>query len=142
MTASCSATRMMGRCGRSAMAWSRRRRPGRRAGVRRLRGSRTGWRGSAAKRPAVFKRVLEGIRDRVEGALAISLIGLDGIAIESLRREGVPLEAMGAEFGSFVKSVRVSDTEFQTGDVQQLSLVTDRNVMLLSALTEGHLVLL
>jgi len=90
----------------------------------------------------VFKQVLEGIRDRVEGALAVSLIGLDGIAIESLRRDGVPLEAMGAEFGSFVKSVRVSDTEFQTGDVQQLSLVTDRYVMFLSAITEEYFVLL
>ncbi len=90
----------------------------------------------------MFKQVLEGIRDRVEGALAVSLIGLDGIAIESLRRDGVPLEAMGAEFGSFVKSVRVSDTEFQTGDVQQLSLVTDRYVMFLSAITEEYFVLL
>jgi predicted regulator of Ras-like GTPase activity (Roadblock/LC7/MglB family) len=86
--------------------------------------------------------VLSGIRDRVEGSLAVSLIGLDGIAIESLTSDGVPLEAMGAELGGFVKSIRVSDTEFHTGDVQQLSLVTDRYVTFLSAVTSEYFVLL
>ena len=44
----------------------------------------------------MFREVLTGVRDRVEGALAVSLIGLDGIAIESIRGDGVPLEEMGA----------------------------------------------
>jgi predicted regulator of Ras-like GTPase activity (Roadblock/LC7/MglB family) len=90
----------------------------------------------------VFKEVLGGIRERVEGALAVSLIGLDGIAIESVRGDNVPLEAMGAEFGGFVKSIRVSDTEFHTGDVQQLALATDRYVTFLSAVTQEYYVLL
>lgn len=90
----------------------------------------------------MFREVLAGIRERVEGTLAISLIGLDGIAIETLRSDGVALDAMGAEFGSFVKSIRVSDTEFHTGDVQQLSLVTDRYVCFLSAVTPEYFVLL
>ena len=90
----------------------------------------------------MFREVLAGIRDRVEGTLAVSLMGLDGIAIESLRGSGVPLDAMGAEFGGFVKSIRVSDTEFHTGDVQQLSLVTDRYVCFLSAVTPEYFVLL
>jgi predicted regulator of Ras-like GTPase activity (Roadblock/LC7/MglB family) len=90
----------------------------------------------------MFKDVLAGIRDRVEGTLALSLIGLDGIAIASIKAEGVPLEAIGAEFGSFVKSIRVSDTEFHTGDVQQLSLVTEHYVTFLSAVTQEYFVLL
>ena len=32
----------------------------------------------------MFREVLGGLRDRVEGALAVSLIGLDGIAVETL----------------------------------------------------------
>jgi predicted regulator of Ras-like GTPase activity (Roadblock/LC7/MglB family) len=90
----------------------------------------------------VFKEVLAGIRDRVDGALAVSLIGLDGIAIESIKNPAVPLEALGAELGGFIKSVRVSDTEFHTGDVQQVSLVTDRYVAFLSAITPEYFVLL
>lgn len=90
----------------------------------------------------MFRRVLEDIRDHVDGALAVSLIGLDGIAIEAIKNNSVPLEAMGAELGGFIKSIRVSDTEFNTGDVEQVSLVTDRYVAFLSAVTPEYFVLL
>ena len=90
----------------------------------------------------MFKEVLQGIRDHVDGALAASLIGLDGIAIESLKSEGVPLEVMGAEFGGFVKNIRLSNTELNTGDVLQFSVVTEKYVAFLSAVTTDYFVLL
>ena len=90
----------------------------------------------------MFKEVLQGIRDHVDGALAASLIGLDGIAIESLKGEGVPLEVMGAEFGGFVKNIRLSNTELNTGDVLQFSVVTEKYVAFLSAVTTDYFVLL
>jgi predicted regulator of Ras-like GTPase activity (Roadblock/LC7/MglB family) len=90
----------------------------------------------------VFKEVLQGIRDRVDGALAVSLIGLDGIAIESVKADSVPLDVMGAEFGGFVKSVRLSNTDLDTGDVLQFALVTEKYITFLSAVTEEYYVLL
>jgi predicted regulator of Ras-like GTPase activity (Roadblock/LC7/MglB family) len=90
----------------------------------------------------MFKEVLEGIRDRVEGALAVSLIGLDGIAIESINGDGVPLDVMGAEFGGFIKSIRVSNTDLDTGEVEQFSLVTEKYITFLSAVTPEYFVLL
>ena len=57
----------------------------------------------------MFKKVLEGIADRVDGTLAVSLMGLDGIAIESINRGALPLDAISAEFGSFLKSIRISN---------------------------------
>ena len=90
----------------------------------------------------MFRDVLQGIVDRVDGGLAASLIGLDGIAIESIKREGVPLDAMGAEFGGFVKSIRLSNTELNTGDVLQFSLVTEKYLTFLSSVTPDYYVLL
>lgn len=90
----------------------------------------------------MFKQVLEGIRDRVEGTIAVSLIGLDGIAIDSVQTDSVPLDIMGAEFGGFIKSVRLSNTELDTGDVLQFSLVTEKYVTFLSAVTPEYYVLL
>ena len=90
----------------------------------------------------MFKRVLEGIRDRVEGTLAVSLIGLDGIAVESIESDHVPLDIMGAEFGGFVKSVRLSNTDLDTGDVLQFALVTEKYITFLSAITPEYYVLL
>lgn len=90
----------------------------------------------------MFKSVLAGIRDRVQGTLAISIIGLDGIAVETIKEEAVPLDVMGAEFGGFIKSIRLSNTELNTGDVLQFSLVTEKYIAFLSAVTSEYFVLL
>ena len=90
----------------------------------------------------MFKRVLEGIRQRVSGTLAVSLMGLDGIAIESLNEQGVALDVLGAEFGGFVKAIRLSNTDLDTGEVQQFSVVTERYITFLSAITTDYYILL
>lgn len=90
----------------------------------------------------MFKDILAGIQSRVEGSRAISLIGLDGIAIESINKGGVPLDSLGAELGSFIKSIRVSNTELNTGDVEQFSLITEKFVTFLSAVTPEYFILM
>jgi predicted regulator of Ras-like GTPase activity (Roadblock/LC7/MglB family) len=89
----------------------------------------------------MFRETLSGIRDRVEGALAVSLIDLDGIAIESVKSEGVPLDVLGAEFGGFIKSIR-PNAELNTGEVLQFSLITEKYITFLSAITPEYFVLL
>jgi predicted regulator of Ras-like GTPase activity (Roadblock/LC7/MglB family) len=89
----------------------------------------------------VFKTVLQGIRDRVEGAMAVSLIGLDGIAIESIKDSAVPLDVLGAEFGGFIKSIR-PNPELNTGEVLQFALVAEKYVTFLSAVTPEYFLLL
>lgn len=93
----------------------------------------------------MFREVLAGIKERVEGALAVSLIGLDGIAIESINDkvndQKVPLDVFGAEFGGFVKSVR-PNAELNTGEVLQFALVTEKYITFLSAVTSEYFVLL
>jgi len=90
----------------------------------------------------VFRQTLASIRDRVDGALAISLIGLDGIAVESLNENRVPLDVLGAEFGGFIKSIKLSNTELNTGEVQQFSLTTERYLTFLSQVTPEYFILL
>jgi predicted regulator of Ras-like GTPase activity (Roadblock/LC7/MglB family) len=90
----------------------------------------------------VFKNVLQGISDRVEGTLAVSLIGLDGIAIDTINRDAIPLDVLGAEFGGFIKSIRLSNTDLNTGEVEQFSLVTEKYTTFLSAVTPEYFVIL
>lgn len=90
---------------------------------------------------AAFRQVLSGIRDRVDGTLAVSLIGLDGIAIDTINDGRVPLDVLGAEFGGFVKSIR-PNTELDTGEVLQFSLVTEKYITFLSAVTPEYFILL
>lgn len=90
----------------------------------------------------MFRDVLSGLRDRVEGAVAVSLIGLDGIAVETVANGNVPLDVLGAEFGGFVKSIRHANTELDTGDVLQFALVTEKYITFLSEVTPEYYILL
>lgn len=90
----------------------------------------------------MFRDVLAGLRDRVEGAIAASLIGLDGIAVETVGARDVPLDALGAEFGGFIKSIQHANTELDTGDVLQFSLVTEKYITFLSEVTPEYYILL
>ncbi|MHB0969277.1 MAG: roadblock/LC7 domain-containing protein [Thermoanaerobaculia bacterium] len=90
----------------------------------------------------MFKELLEGMARRVEGTLAVSIIGLDGIAVASVGDESLPLEPLGAEVGAFVKSLRSANTDLNTGDVQQFSMVTDKYITFLSGVTSDYFVLM
>jgi predicted regulator of Ras-like GTPase activity (Roadblock/LC7/MglB family) len=90
----------------------------------------------------VFRDVLAGLRDRVEGAEAASLIGLDGIAVETVGGGDVSLDVLGAEFGGFIKSIRHANTELKTGEVLQFSLVTEKYITFLSEVTPEYYILL
>lgn len=90
----------------------------------------------------MFRTVLSDLRDRVDGSIAVSLIGLDGIAIETIGAGQVPLDVLGAEFGGFIKSLRNANTELNTGDVLQFALVTERYITFLSEVTPEYYILL
>ncbi|MEO8216582.1 MAG: hypothetical protein ABI718_05825 [Acidobacteriota bacterium] len=78
----------------------------------------------------------------MDGAVAVSLVGLDGIAVESIGEGDVPLDTLSAEYGSFIKSIQLSNTELRTGAVQQLALVTDRYITFMSSVTGDYFILL
>ena len=90
----------------------------------------------------MFRDVLTGLNDRIEGSMAVSLIGLDGIAVETVGDRAVPLDVLGAEFGSFIKSIRHANTELNTGEVLQFSLVTEKYITFLSEVTPEYYILL
>lgn len=90
----------------------------------------------------MFRDVLSGLSERIEGAVAASLIGLDGIAVETVGDRAVPLDVLGAEFGSFIKSIRHANTELNTGEVLQFSLVTEKYITFLSEVTPEYYILL
>jgi predicted regulator of Ras-like GTPase activity (Roadblock/LC7/MglB family) len=90
----------------------------------------------------MFRDVLTDLRDHIEGAVAVSLIGLDGIAVETVGDGAVPLDVLGAEFGSFIKSIRHANTELNTGEVLQFSLVTEKYITFMSEVTPEYYILL
>jgi predicted regulator of Ras-like GTPase activity (Roadblock/LC7/MglB family) len=90
----------------------------------------------------VFETTLGSMMSRVEGARAISLVALDGIAVHTVGDDSIPLETLGAELGAFVKHLRSTRNEMHAGEVEQLSIVTDEYVTFLSAVTSDYYLLM
>jgi predicted regulator of Ras-like GTPase activity (Roadblock/LC7/MglB family) len=88
-----------------------------------------------------FREFLDEFRTTVEGTLAVTLIGTDGIPIDTVASEGLPLETISAELTSFLKGLRLSNTELDTGDVRQISVMTDRYTSVLSKVTSDYFLL-
>jgi len=89
----------------------------------------------------VFQDALRRIAERVEGTRAVSLVGVDGIPIDTYGPgEAASVESVAAEMGSFVKSSRPGESS--SGPVQQLCLVTDQGKAILSRVTEEYYLLL
>lgn len=90
----------------------------------------------------MFRQVLQSISERVEETLALSLLDLEGIAVDSINPGGVPLDHLAAELTAAFKSIRISNSELETGDVRQLSVMTDRYLIFLYAITSEYYVLM
>jgi predicted regulator of Ras-like GTPase activity (Roadblock/LC7/MglB family) len=91
----------------------------------------------------IFQDTLRRIAEKVEGTQAVSLVGVDGIPIDSYgASEGLSIEALAAELGAFVKSAQSSHTTLNASPVQQLALVTASSSAILSRVTEEYYLLL
>jgi predicted regulator of Ras-like GTPase activity (Roadblock/LC7/MglB family) len=91
----------------------------------------------------IFQDALRRIAERVDGARVVSLVGLDGIPIDSYGSiDGLSAESVAVEMGAFVRSAQSPGSGVGPAAVQQLSLVTDRYVSILSRVTEEYYLLL
>lgn len=90
----------------------------------------------------MFREVLQRIAEHVEGTLAISLLDLEGISVDSINPGDEPLEHLAAELTAAFKSIRMSNTGVETGDVEQLSVLTDRYLIFLYAITSEYYLLM
>lgn len=91
----------------------------------------------------MFRERLEDVADRIDGTLALSLIAKDGIAVETFtRKDSLDLELLAAELMSQVRAVAQNHQELSVGQVKNFSVITDRYVLMVGALTEDYFLLL
>ena len=91
----------------------------------------------------MFVERLQQVADRIDGALALSLIAKDGIPVETYtREESLDLELLAAELMSQVRAVSQNHQELSVGHVKHFSVTTDRFILMVGALTEEYFLLL
>lgn len=91
----------------------------------------------------MFADRLQQVTDRIDGAMALSLIAKDGIAVETYAKEdALDLELLAAELMSQVRAVSQNHQELSVGQVKNFSVTTDRYILMIGALTEDYFLLL
>jgi predicted regulator of Ras-like GTPase activity (Roadblock/LC7/MglB family) len=92
-----------------------------------------------------FRTHLEQILSQVEGAVVCSVMGFDGMAIDTQQVaevDGLDLQAMLIEYGSIVSKLKEAAAALKAGDVSEVSINTERLVTIARLLTpEYYLVL-
>jgi predicted regulator of Ras-like GTPase activity (Roadblock/LC7/MglB family) len=90
-----------------------------------------------------FAETLRRVADRVEGARAISLIGADGIPVETWgSSEGLSMEIVAAEMGGLLRAARSAGTAAGAGLVREVATVADGAITVLSRVTGEYYLLL
>ena len=75
-----------------------------------------------------FREHLEGVCRGVEGAVACSLMGVDGIEVETHVQDGggVDVKSLLVEYSGVLRSAREAAEAHDAGGVDELSISTDR----------------
>lgn len=91
----------------------------------------------------MFLEQLSRISERIGGVLALSLVAKDGIPVESVSSDPeLDIEVLAAELISQARSINENHRQLDVGEVQQLSVLTDRLTLIVSAVTPDYYLLL
>lgn len=94
-----------------------------------------------------FAQTLEKIVSTVDGAIACSVMGFDGIAVET--HQGKPetadeldLQAAWVEFSNVLSQLKATAETLKTGKVAELSVNTEKVITLMRMVTPEYFVVL
>jgi predicted regulator of Ras-like GTPase activity (Roadblock/LC7/MglB family) len=91
----------------------------------------------------MFLERLSSITDRIDGAVALSLVAADGIPVESVNSDPrLDLEVLAAELIAQVRIISDDHRELNVGEVRQLAVSTDRFTLMVANVAEGYYLLL
>ena len=88
-----------------------------------------------------FRDDLEGICGRVEGAFAASVMGFDGIAVETVQpnlKPGVEVETLLIEYSSILGQVRQAAESLQMGKASEVSIRTEKMIAIARLLNADY----
>jgi predicted regulator of Ras-like GTPase activity (Roadblock/LC7/MglB family) len=91
----------------------------------------------------MFLDQLSQISNRIEGALALSLVARDGMPVESVSSDpSLDLEVLAAELVNQVRSITENHRELDVGEVQHFSVATDLLTLMVSSVAADYYLLL
>ncbi|HSP77045.1 MAG TPA: hypothetical protein VLQ93_00850 [Myxococcaceae bacterium] len=92
-----------------------------------------------------FRTHLESVVNQVDGALGCSVMGFDGIAVETYQKEeAAELELNGAwvEYANVLSQLRQAAELLKTGEIQEISVNTESVLTLMRLVTPEYFLVL
>lgn len=92
-----------------------------------------------------FREQLDQILSQVEGSVACSLMGMDGIPVETRQAgnvEGADIQGLLVEYGTLLKSLRKTMQTVEAGTVAEISVNTERILTIARMLTDEYFIVL
>ena len=92
-----------------------------------------------------FRTHLESVVNEVEGAVACSVMGFDGIAVETHQKEtlhDIELENTWVEYANLLSQVKNGADLLRTGDVAEVSINTEKVITLMRMISPEYFLVL
>lgn len=91
-----------------------------------------------------FKEILRNVVDSVEGGVGAVVMGYDGIAIdEYIRDDGtLDVQLLAVEYATVLKEVKKTVDVLRTGEMKEVSIITDACRIVIRAINEEFFVVL
>ncbi|HQU83275.1 MAG TPA: hypothetical protein PKY59_09135 [Pyrinomonadaceae bacterium] len=89
----------------------------------------------------MFREVLHNVLNRTEGCLGVLIMGIDGIAVESVWKDGAKqgnLEVALAEFTALMRNADRTKTDSHLGGLREMSIAGDRAIFILRSVTKNY----
>ncbi|MCK4846053.1 MAG: roadblock/LC7 domain-containing protein [Deltaproteobacteria bacterium] len=91
-----------------------------------------------------FLQILKELVDPTKGSMAATIMGLDGIALQDYKREGVEcdLEALGVEYGKVMGEICKASNILNLGDVEEFIISSEGLSVILRLATPEYFIAL
>lgn len=91
----------------------------------------------------MFRDHLSRISNSIEGAVALTLVARDGMRVDSVSSNpDLDLDVLAAEMIAQARAISENHRELEAGEVQSLSVSTDRFTLLVSSVAADYYLLL
>ena len=85
----------------------------------------------------MFESIFDDLEHALPGLLAVAIVAEDGIEVESRVRAELPLDVMNAELNGVLRTLNRFQKEQDLGTMREVVIRTEKQNVLLVALSEG-----
>jgi predicted regulator of Ras-like GTPase activity (Roadblock/LC7/MglB family) len=90
----------------------------------------------------MLSETLETISQRVHGASAVMVVGLDGLVVDQYlsAENDLVLEVVAAEVATLLRQAETSSSDMNTGILEEINMKTDRYYLLIHRITSDYFI--